>query len=374
MPAPRRVLGSLAAAALLTGCMLTPPAPPAPAGASETASPAVSPSSATPPPTAAEAPTATPAPTAAEAPLRLTVMTYNILTGRNDCAGCRALKAAGRGDELALETRLPVAARKIELAAPDLLGLQENEGPGRLPQQHLADLLDGYEWAEPQSSVPIAVRSDRFRIAESGVTELEEGGQSCRAGDRTDGRYVVWARLTEAATGRGLWVFNTHLHPYDTAACARARAENLDRLVSVIEQRNPGGRLPQLVTGDFNAFGDERRRGFDQHLTAMAGLGLVDSHQVAEVDTSDIAGAASAGWMTAEVAGRQRLGVVRRGGRYLDYVWVPQGSRVESWQVLSGPGVAYRRISGERVPVWTGVMASDHSPVVATLVLPAAGD
>ena len=74
--------------------------------------------------------------------------------------------------------------------------------------------------------------------------------------------------------------------------------------------------------------------------------------------------------MTAPVAGRQRLGVIRRGGRYLDYVWVPRGGVVRSWQVLSGPGVEERTVAGERVPVWRSVMASDHSPVVVTLVLP----
>ena len=296
-------------------------------------------------------------------------MTYNTLTGRNDCAGCRALKAAGRGDELALAVRMPAVAAKVALAAPDIIGFQENEGPDPLPQTQLAALLAGYAWAEPTATVPIAYRSDRFRLVGSGTEVLEEGGVSCRSGDRTNGRFASWAHLEIAATGQSLWVFNTHLHPYDTRACARQRARNLDRLHEVVQQKNPD-RAAQLVLGDFNAFGDERRAGYRRHLDVLAELGMVDSHEVAQRDDSDVAGAASAHWMTAPVAGHERLGVIRRGGRYLDYVWVPRGAVVRSWQVLSGPGVGERTVAGHRVPVWRSVMASDHSPVVVTLVLP----
>ncbi|MDQ7993182.1 MAG: endonuclease/exonuclease/phosphatase family protein [Propionicimonas sp.] len=360
-----RGLGTILAVALVTGCGPVVPADPWP----------------TPDPTATQESPATTPPSSASpsttqasaAPLALTVMTYNTLTGRNDCAGCRALRAAGRGDELALARRMPAAAAKIALAAPDIIGFQENEGPDRLPQQHLAGLLGDYAWAEPGSPVPIAVRADSFRVVESGVTDLESGPRACRSGDRTDGRQVTWALVEEIATGRRLWVFNTHLHPFDTARCAAMRAENVDRLLAVVAERNPDGELPHLVIGDFNAFGDERRSGFRHHLDAMAAAGMVDSHEIAAEDTSDVPGAASAGWMTATVGGRSRVGVVRRGGRYLDYIWVPEGSTVGTWQVLSGPGVGYRRIGGEKVPYWTGVMASDHSPVVAAVVLGASG-
>lgn len=367
------VLVTVALGMLAAGC--TPSAPTGPTASATSAatrpgSPAASPAT---PAQPSKPTTPAPTPSGGQPELAVTVMTYNTLTGRNDCAGCRALKAAGRGDELALDERMPVVAAKVKLADPDIIGFQENEGPRPLPQTHLARLLEDYSWAEPTATVPIAYRSDRFRLVDSGTAVLERERLSCRSGDRTNGRFVSWARLAAAGTDQQLWVFNTHLHPYDTVACAKLRARNLDRLREVIEARNPGATVPQLVLGDFNAFGDEQRAAFRRHRDVMAGLGMEDARQVAEQDISDIPGAASAHWMTAPVGGRNRLGVIRRGGRYIDFVWVPKGTRVRSWQVLSGPGVTQRRIAGKRVPVWSSVMASDHSPVVVTLVLPAAG-
>lgn len=306
----------------------------------------------------------------APASFQLTVMTYNTLTGRNDCAGCAALRKAGLGDELALDARMPKVAEKIVLAAPDIVGFQENEGSSPLPQEHLAGLLAGYSWIEPGASVPIAVRSDRFEVRESGVDTLEDGPVACTPQDRTTGRYVVWANLHDRATDRDLWVFNTHLHPYDKRACAKLRAKDVAAMATLIRQKDPGLAVPAIVTGDFNSYGAEQRAGFRDHLDEMASLGFVDSHAVAERDDSDVPGAASAGFLTAKVKGKSYPKVIRVDGSYLDFVWVPRQSTVRSWQVMSGPGVAYRKIRGQRVPYWTDVVGSDHSPVIVTVQLP----
>ena len=79
--------------------------------------------------------------------------------------------------------------------------------------------------------------------------------------------------------------------------------------------------------------------------------------------------AASAGWMTAPVKGRTQVKAIRVTGRHIDFIWVPKKAQVASWAVLSGPGVEHRRIRGVKVPVWSGVMGSDHSPVVARITL-----
>ncbi|WP_298132210.1 endonuclease/exonuclease/phosphatase family protein [Micropruina sp.] len=296
-------------------------------------------------------------------------MTYNTLTGRNDCAGCKAMKAAGLGDELKLSARLPVVAEKVQLADPDIIGFQENEGADPLPQTRLATLLPEYAWANPDATVPIAVRSSRFTVVDSGVEQLEKGARKCIGRDRTNGRFASWALLRETATERELWVFNTHLHPYDQAACADLRAANVARLAELVTAKNPDGRLPQLILGDFNAFGDETRERFSAHLTTLRELGMADAAAIAAQDDSDVPNAASAGWMTATVKGRSQVKVVRTSGRHIDFIWVPQDAEVASWAVLSGPGVEHRRIRGVKVPVWSGVMGSDHSPVVARLAL-----
>ena len=343
-----------------TSCV-TPPPPAAtpPPPASTSAVPSLTPS-------APETPRATPDPVV---PIGLTVMTYNTLTGRNDCAGCKALKRAGLGDELRLSRRMPVVAEKVRLADPDLIGFQENEGPDPRPQIHLAKLLPDYTWVNPDATIPIAVRSSRFTVAESGVDVLEPEPLACIARDKTDGRYVSWARLYDADTGRDFWLFNTHLHPFDTAACAKLRDENVRLLAELVAAKNPDGELPQLVIGDFNAFGDEDRAGFTGHLTTLASLGMADAATVAERDSSDVPGADSAGWMRATVKGRSEVKVVRTDGRYVDFIWVPKGTAVEEWGIWSGPGIEYRTIRGVEVPVWSGVMGSDHSPVVARLRL-----
>lgn len=71
--------------------------------------------------------------------------------------------------------------------------------------------------------------------------------------------------------------------------------------------------------------------------------------------------------LSAKVSGIDVAKVVRRYDRHVDYVWVPKGVKVSTWQVLSGPGLVWRRVHGVRVPVWTGIIPSDHSPVVADL-------
>ncbi|MGC3953886.1 MAG: endonuclease/exonuclease/phosphatase family protein [Propionicimonas sp.] len=361
-----RVVAALAVlVAVVTGCTTatSPSSQPSP---SQTATQAPSPSSSGSAATSPPAPTPSPS---APGPIELTVMTYNTLTGKNDCAGCAALRAAGLGDELKLGARMPVVAEKVRLADPDLIGFQENTGASPLPQLHLAGLLPDYTWVNPDATEPIAVRKARFAVVESGQEVLEQKALSCTKRDRTDGRFVSWALLRELASGRELWVFNTHLHPYDLAACADLRAENLARLAALVEVKNPDGKLPQLVLGDFNAYGDETRQRFSSHLTTLAELGMVDTALVAEQDDSDVPGAASAGWMTARVKGQLEPKVVRTTGRHIDYIWVPRGTRVASWAVLSGPGVEYRRLRGVKVPVWTGVLGSDHSPVIARFSL-----
>ena len=354
---------ALAAFLVLTGCVAAPP-PASPSASAGTgipapASPAVS--SVEPGPVQTEP--------AEPEPIRLTVMTYNTLTGRNDCAGCEALKAAGLGKELKLSARMPVVAEKVEIVDPDIIGFQENEGADPLPQARLARLLPGYTWINPEDTVPIAVRAARFTVVDSGLERLEQKALSCTARDRTDGRFASWALLREIATQRELWVFNTHLHPYDRAACADLRAANVARLAELVTAKNPDRASPQLILGDFNAFGDETRERFSAHLATLEELGMADAAGIAARDDSDVPEAASAGWMTAQVKGRAEVKVVRTTGRHVDYVWVPQGTEVASWGVLSGPGVEYRRIRGVKVPVWSGVMASDHSPVIARISL-----
>ncbi|MDR1833310.1 MAG: endonuclease/exonuclease/phosphatase family protein [Propionibacteriaceae bacterium] len=379
----KRILAGLAIAVLLAGCAGGQPgdAPAAsgPQSAVETVAapaaeaPSVS-ETAEPAATAADAqdPAAEPEPPAQVAsPLALTVMTYNTLTGKNDCAGCLALQKAGDGAQLELSARMPGVAEKVLLEDPDIVGFQENEGVEgeKLPAQYLQPLLPGYTWVLPEATVPIMVRSSLFQVLDSGIVTLEKDKGPCTAKDKTQARYVSWAKLSVAADGSTLWVFNTHGHPYDELACAKLRSQNVDKILKLMEAKNPGQAERFVLVGDFNAYSDETRKVFRDHLAKLGKVGIVDSFDLAQSDDSDVENADSASWMSAKVAGKSRVRVIRRDGRHIDYVFVKEGTQVSSWKVLAGPGVEWETISGEKVPYWPGIIPSDHNPVIAKITL-----
>lgn len=330
--------------------------PPAPATAAPTPSASPSP----------ESPTPTPRPT-----LDLTVMTFNVLGSDPP----RSWFPLSNPRELRGVARVPAALELIRSAKPDILGLQEFR-PGKRSGSALAAGLDEYSWAGPgtaattspreQVAVPLLYRTERFDLVASGARRVSRRG----SGGAYLDRYVVWAELQDKATGQRVFAFNYHAHPRQTRRYAAVRAAAVDSLIAVIREVNPGLAVPFVVTGDFNARSNETRGTFNHHLTSFAGIGVVDAAAIAEADTSDIPGADSHNRMSAPVAGRDVANVVRRNHRHIDYIWVPIGTRVENWATISGPDVEWRTVRGQLVPVWSGVPASDHSPVVATVSFP----
>jgi len=314
-----------------------------------------------------------PTPTADPVPaLDLTAMTFNVL-GSNPPRDWFPLSPRR---ELAASARAPVALAQILTADPDILGLQEFR-PSAAAGKRLVAGLEEYSWAvgtardtAPREAVavPLLYRTDRFELLASGRERISRRGQGGAYLDR----YLVWAELRDRNTGRTLFAFNYHAHPRQSGRYAWVRSHAIDRILEVIRTVNPGLGRPFVVIGDFNARSDETRDVFAAHKTAFAGAGVVDAAAIAEADTSDVPGADSHNRLSAPVAGRDVAKVVRRNGRHIDFVWVPIGTRVTSWATVTGPGVAWRTVRGEQVPVWTGVVSSDHSPVVAELSFPGA--
>lgn len=356
-----RRLVTLLLALLLAACTSVEPAPaPAvpPIPSSSPPSPALTPSGVTP-----SSPTPDPVPA-----LELTVMTYNIM-GINPprrwfpLSSPKKLKAAARVEP---------ALALIGQADADILGLQEFR-PGTAAGRRLAAGLDGYGWAaegapsatspREQVAIPVLYRSSRFTLLDSGSRRLSQRGHDGAYMDR----YVAWARLRERTTDRELLVFNYHAHPRQGKRYARVRSDAVRQLLEVIAEVDPDRTTPIVVLGDFNARSNETRTLYRDHIDRFALNGIVDAAAIAQADTSDIPGADSHNRLSAPVAGRDVANVVRRNGRHIDYVWVPIRTEVLSWATLSGPGVEWRTVRGEKVPVWTGTVASDHSPVVARL-------
>lgn len=356
----RPVLTALLAALALTGC--TSPLPTAEPTAARPAT-----SAAVAPPTGDCAP-ADPEPPVSAEPLKLAVMTYNVLGGTPPSEWFPQIDPA----ELDPMVREPATVALIEHVDADVIGLQEYRPEEDSGAKLIAD-LDQYTWVSPGPqagpeavSVPILYRTGRFDCLATGhekVTSVDDPGSMLD-------RYVNWVRLLDHESGRTFFVFNYHAHPWQTTEFAALRSAAIDHLIEVVKQVNPGFAEPFAITGDFNARSRETRPGYRDHLRKLPKEGIVDTATLAAKDTSDIPRAASMNKMSAKVAGEYVGKVVRRNGSHIDYVWVPEGTKVRSWATVTGPDVTWRRIRGEKVPVWTGVVPSDHSPVVARLRFP----
>ena len=349
-----RLLTALVAALFLAACTGSPPSPPSSRVPSAPSVPSVTTPGCT-PDSAAES---------AE-PLRLTVMTYNVLGGPPPPEWFPQIDPA----ELDPLTREPATVALIEHVDADVIGLQEYRPEGESGARMRTD-LGQYTWVAPEAAagpeamaLPILYRTSRFDCLAAGqqkVTSVDEPNSMLD-------RYVTWAELRDRESGRRFFVFNHHAHPWQTDEFAAIRSAAIDRLIETVEAVNPGLAEPFVITGDFNARNNDTRKVYRDHVRKLGRIDIVDAATVAAKDTSDVPRAASMNKMSAKVKGEYVGKVIRRNGQHIDYVWVPKGTRVRSWATVSGPAVTWRRVRGEKVPVWKGIVPSDHSPVVADL-------
>ncbi|MDR1710471.1 MAG: endonuclease/exonuclease/phosphatase family protein [Propionibacteriaceae bacterium] len=320
---------------------------------------APTPSTAEAPPASADTPTVT-----ATAPepsgLELTVMSYNILKANAKSKNYPWVPAK----ELAISARIPKLAQAIKYSDPDIAGLQENEGSDPPPSADLKPLLDDYGFVAEDTDVPILFRRSAFKLVESNHEYI---GRKSELSNYD--RIVAWARLQHKDTGQELVVFNLHAFPFDEAKDAKLRSQSIDKLLDVMDTVNPGQATPFVLLGDFNAFNDETREVYRDHITKLAAVGIVDSANVAAVDASDVPGASTDHYMHATIGGKDYDKVVPITNRHIDYIFVAESTPVASWAVVSGPGLAEKTVAGEQMDAWEGVVPSDHSPVVAKLTL-----
>lgn len=304
------------------------------------------------------------APTISDAPLKLTVATYNVLGGPPP-QDWFPLSDPADLDPMARE---PATVALIKQLDADVVGLQEYR-PEFESGRKMATDLDQYTWVlgEPATvesvAVPILYRSSRFDCLATGNEKVSSVGED---GSMLD-RHVNWVELLDRDSGRRFYVFNYHAHPWQTPELAAVRATAIDRLLDLVRRVNPGLAEPFAITGDFNSRSDETRPAYASHLRKLGAAGIVDSAGLAAKDTSNVPQADSLNKMSAKVAGKDVAKVVRRNGRHIDYVWVPEGTKVATWATVTGPDMTWRKIRGTKVAVWTGIVPSDHSPVVADL-------
>ncbi len=302
--------------------------------------------------------------TTGDSELRLTVATYNVLGGSPPRQWFPQIDPA----ELEPMVRVPSTVAKIEHLNADVIGLQEFR-PGSDSGVRLAAELSEFTFVAPVGeavsreavAVPILYRTDRFDLLDTGNERVTAGGQDGAWIDRN----VNWVELCDRTAGRRFFVFNYHAHPRQTIEIATLRSVAIGRMVDVIERVNPGLAEPFVITGDFNARNDETRPTYRDHIRKLGRIGVVDAATISDVEASDVPRASSLNKMSAKVAGEEVGKAIRRYGLHIDYVWVPEDAKVRRWAIVSGPNVSWQEIGGSEVPVWDGIVPSDHSPVVA---------
>ena len=183
----------------------------------------------------------------AAAQIPLDVMTFNIRTSN-----------VSDGDN-AWSYRRELVAETIRRFAPQVVGLQE-----AIDEQveYLASALPEYRWLGIDRGLnggeglseytPIFYRHEELMPIESGNFWLSSTpdtppAATSRAGRRRRvGRIVTWARFHHLATGRRVYVFNTHL----TLRRGQVQVDSVRRILERIEALPAGSAV--IVTGDFN--------------------------------------------------------------------------------------------------------------------------
>ena len=263
---------------------------------------------------------------AASAQVPLDVMTFNIRT------------ASGRDGDNAWPRRKELVVATIGRFAPQVVGLQE-----ALDEQieYLDAMLPDYRWlgidrglnggVGLSEATPIFYRYDELSPIESGnfwLTSTPDTPPLRRGG----GRIVTWARFHHRATGRQIYVFNTHL----TLRRGQSQLDSAGLIATRVAALLTG--TPVIVMGDFNNSAED-----SETWRVATARGLRDA------------------WVLAD---EQRGPTATYGG------FGPPGDALTErvdWILVGGP-IAVRSVEtvlhndGGRYP-------SDHYPVVARLEL-----
>jgi endonuclease/exonuclease/phosphatase family metal-dependent hydrolase len=184
----------------------------------------------------------------------------------------------------------------------------------------------------------ILYRSARWRAVDSGTLWLSDTPDV--PGSMTWGneitRIATWARFVERATGRALWLFNTHFDHISQPS----REKSAELLASRIANR--GTPDPVIVTGDFNAGEANPAILYLKNATKRSPVTLVDTFRVLHPDAQPVGTG----------GGFEGL----RDGPKIDYVFAEPDAQVRKAGII-------RDHRDDRYP-------SDHFPVYAEITLP----
>ena len=148
-------------------------------------------------------------------------------------------------------------------------------------------------------------------------------------------RVVTWAQFRDRRTKKQFYVFNTHFDHMGKIA----RAESAKLLLQKVNEI--GGKLPVIVTGDFNATPDQEP--IRIIMDTNDPLHLIDSKAVSSTPHYGPEGTFN-GFQSKETANQP-----------IDYIFIKNGPKVQQHASLS--------------QTWGGRFSSDHFPVLARIII-----
>jgi endonuclease/exonuclease/phosphatase family metal-dependent hydrolase len=229
----------------------------------------------------------------------------------------------------------------IRFHKADLIGVQEAQYN---QLQDLEKLLPDFAWCGVGRDGPekgefsaILYRKSRFKLLATKTFWLSETPTAVgsKGWDANFPRIVTWANFEDRQTKKKFFLFNTH---FDHIG-AKARAESAKLLLAEVPRI--AGKLPFVVTGDFNATEDTN---VYRILTGKEDAGafkLLDGRYLSQ--HGHFGGVST--WNAFKEL---------EPNRKIDYVFVGAGTKVLEHGVLSDR--------------WEGLWASDHLPVLAEVV------
>ena len=156
------------------------------------------------------------------------------------------------------EARMPRVMGLIEEKGFDLMGLQEVGGPQTvfirkaMPDWELVGTVtDDAERSRTSHANGIFYRKDRFRVEDWGWFAISETPDvpGSKSWDTMCDRACTWARMTDKKDNREFLFFNTHFDHRSQLA----REKGMELILARIAEKNPDGKLPVILCGDFNS-------------------------------------------------------------------------------------------------------------------------
>ena len=323
---------------------------------------------------------------AIEKPLK--VATFNVR-----CANC----TGDEPDYLPWDKRRDAVVSQIKSKMPDVIGLQEaSQGWLKDPvtgnQINLSQFEDltqrlnvaGAPYALTNSNRNNCVNSftpTNCVYADQGASQdakiiynkntvslVSQGSTQLPANDPTaNGRYISWAILQQTSTNKKFFVADTHLQPGDGTANYDARKAQAQKMVEVINTKNPE-KLPTFIVGDMNAskwsepdnapYEVFTKAGYVDPIGGTAFTSIASGYATAEkminAKYSSYNGFDRQLSAPADASNRYL-------GRHIDYIFTSK-MRVGAWEQV---------LNVDANGLLQGVVPSDHNMLMTTVELPA---